>query len=111
MIQVSMSNKKVPKAFKKKARLIAELWASNKIEKLRELRDSSTNFKIYIYHHSEGTDSYYDDITGKYFTWERVSAMDSAKLENGEHFATVVIPYRAGIIFTKSSLLSNPSLN
>ena len=110
-IPISINDKSVPKVIRKKAKLIAELWTKGKFDKLRELRDSSLNFRIYIYHHSQGTDSYFDDIEGRYYTWAQVEAMDSIRLDAGQHFSTVVIPYKAGVIFHKSSLLKNPSLN
>jgi hypothetical protein len=111
MIRVDINDRTVPKAFRKKAKQISRLLANNDIAKLKELRDSSKTFGIYIYHHSQGTDSYFDDIAGKYLTWDQVVARDAEKLNNGEHFATVVIPYKAGIIFIKGSLSPNPSLN
>jgi hypothetical protein len=111
MIPVSINDKSVSKVFRKKAKLIGELWANGKIDKLQELRDNSRNFGIYIYHHSQGTDSYYHDINGKYYTWAQVEVMDAKRLNNGEHFSTVVIPYKADIHFRKSSLSPNPSLN
>ncbi|MGN7203937.1 hypothetical protein ACTHQF_06655 [Pedobacter sp. SAFR-022] len=111
MIPVSINDKSVPKVIRKKAKLIAELWKKNKIDKLRELRESSKNFGIHIYHHSQGTDSYYHDTEGRYYAWAQIEAMDLLRLNNGEHFSTVVIPYKAGIHFIKSSLAPNPILN
>jgi hypothetical protein len=110
-IPVNINDTKVPKIFRKKAKLIAELWANNKIDKLRELRDNSISFGIYIYHHSHGTDSYYHDTEGRYYTWAQVESMDADRLDKGEHFSTVIIPYKAGIHFTKSSLAPNIILN
>jgi hypothetical protein len=111
VIPVSINDKSVPKVIRRKAKLIAKLWANNKIDKLRQLRESSKNFSIYIYHHSQGTDSYFDDIEGRYYTWAQIEAMDAHKLDAGEMFSTVVIPYKPGFFFSKSSLQPNPSLN
>ena len=111
MIQVSINDKSIPKVFRKRAKLIGELWANGKFDKLRKLRDTSNNFGIHIYHHSQGTDSYYHDTEGRYYTWAEVEAMDARRLDNGEMFSTVVIPYKAGIHFTKGSMAPNPSLN
>jgi hypothetical protein len=110
-IPISINDKSVPKVIRRKAKLIAELWAKGKFDKLRALRDSSRSFDIQIYHHSQGTDSYYHDTEGRYYTWAQIEAMDARRLDAGEHFSTVVIPYKAGIHFTKSSLAPNPSLN
>lgn len=111
MIPVSIKDKNVPKVFRKRAKLISELWAKGKFDKLRELRDSSRNFGIYIYHHSQGTDSYFHDAEGRYYTWAQIEAMDAQRLNNGDMFSTVIIPYKAGIYFTKGSLAPNHSLN
>jgi hypothetical protein len=111
MIPVTIDDNKVPKVFRRKAKLIAELWANNKIDELRKLRDNSPNFRIHIYHHSHGTDSYFHDIEGRYYTWAQVEEMDARRLNNGKHFSTVVIPYASGICFKKGSLSPDPSLN
>lgn len=111
MIPISINDKSVPKVIRRKAKLIAELWTKGKFDKLRELRDSSKNFGIHIYHHSQGTDSYYHDTEGRYYTWAQIEAMDLQRLNNGEHFSTVVIPHKAGYFFHRSSLAPDPSLN
>lgn len=111
MIPVNINDRTVPRAFKKKVKQISRLLANKDVAKLKKLRDGSKNFGIYIYHHSQGTDSYFNDITGKYLSWDEVVSIDKDKLNKGEHFATVVIPYRAGIVFYRSSLSPNPSLN
>jgi hypothetical protein len=103
MIPLSINDKSVPKVFRKRAKLVGELWAKRKIDKLRELRDSSRNFGIYIYHHSQGTDSYFHDIEGRYYTWGQIEAIDSQRLNNGEMFSTVVIPYKPGVMFVSNS--------
>lgn len=111
MIPISINDPSVPKVFRKKAKLVGKLLSKHDLDGLRKLRDTSLSFGVEIYHHSAGTDSYYNDIDGKYYTWAQVEARSSTKLEKGEHFATAVIPYRSGIHFTKSSLAPDISLN
>ena len=101
----------VPKVMRKKAKLIRKLWQDFNIIKLREVRDSTTSMKINIYHHSFGTDSYYHDIDGTYNTWDQLHARYTDLIDKGENAITIVMPYRAGILFYKSSLSPNPSLN
>jgi len=111
MIPISINDPKVPKDFRKHARQLAALCANLNIEKLRAFRERSKRYKVDIYHHSEGTDSYFHDVEGRYYTWSEVEAIDSLRMARGERFSTIVLPYRAGIVFTKSSILKDPSLN
>lgn len=111
MIPTTFNDPSIPKSFKKKSKLVLTLWKNWKIEKLRALRDTSKDVDILIYHNSAGTDSYYHDKEGKYYTWEQVEAYSNAKLANDEKTIVVVFPYKTGVCFQKSSILSNPSLN
>lgn len=109
--KISINDPSLPKFIRKQAKLVSELVEKGKIEKLRALRDKAGRIKINIYHHSAGTDSYYDDIEGKYYSWAEVETIANIIIERGEHLSTVVIPYKSGVVFYKSSLQPNPSLN
>ncbi len=109
--RISINHPSVPKYIKRQAKLVFDLWSKNKIEELRALRDSSKRLEINIYHHSAGTDSYYHDIEGRYYTWAEIQAINAKKLDCGQYFSTVVIAHKEGVIFRKSSLSPNPSLN
>ncbi|TKC01230.1 hypothetical protein [Pedobacter cryotolerans] len=83
------------------SKLVTKLWSEGNIVKLREIRDSKCNLKLRIYHHSQGTDSYYCDLSSKYLTWAEVDDLAAKSLANGEKSMTIVIPYKAGIFFTR----------
>jgi len=100
-----------PKVIRKKAKQVLKLWKEFNVIKLRELRDSSTTVEINIYHHSMGTDSYFHDLGGKYYSWEKIESITAAKMESGKTVLTVVMPYKSGMLFHKSSLAPHPSLN
>lgn len=100
---ISINDPKVPKYFRKMSKLILKLWAERNIEKLREIRDSKTNIKLRIYHHSEGTDSYFCDKRSRYFTWAQVDQEVNDETSKGEYTMTVVMPYKANIMFTRGS--------
>jgi hypothetical protein len=108
---LSITINQAPKVVRNKAKLVRKLWREGNLTKLRELRDLSKNMEIIIYHHSFGTDSYYHDIEGRYYTWNQIQHMSNTKLDAGKTFLTVVMPYKSGIHFTKSSLSPSPSLN
>jgi len=88
-----------------------KLWSSGKLQELRALRDSTQNLQIQIYHHSQGTDSYFHDIEGRYYTWSDVESTTRAKTEAGEHLMCVVMEYKPGRIFIRSTLMPSPNLN
>lgn len=111
MIPTTFNDRKVCKHFKKKSKLVLSLWRNWKIEKLRALRDRSTDIDILIYHNSAGTDSYYHDKEGRYYTWLEVEAYTNAKLAADQKTIVVVFPWKAGVHFTKSTMLKNLSLN
>ena len=108
---IRLNDPGVPKVFRKKAKLVMRLLAANNIDGLRKLRDTSSSFGVELYFHSQGTDSYFYDGDGKYYTWKQVEARAAAKLDNGDHFATAVIPFKSGVYFTKSSIAPDISLN
>ena len=108
---VKININQVPKVIRSKAKLVRKLWQEFNVIKLRELRDSSNTVEINIYHHSFGMDSYYHDVEGRYYTWAQLNSIAAAKMENGKTVLTVVMPYKSGIVFHKSSLAPHPSLN
>lgn len=108
---ISINHSDVPKPLRNKAKLVRKLWKDFNVIKLREVRDSSKSVEINIYHHSLGTDSYYHDTEGTIYTWEQISLSSSLKMDNGETVITVVMPYRAGVLFYKSSIAPHPSFN
>jgi hypothetical protein len=50
----SIELSEAPKQVRKTARLIRKFWQERNIPKLRELRDSSKNVEIVIYHIAQG---------------------------------------------------------
>jgi len=108
---ISINHPDVPKPLRNKAKLVRKLWKNFNVIKLREVRDSSKSAEINIYHHSFGTDSYYHDLEGKIYTWEQIQESTNIKMDAGLVVMTVVMPYRAGIVFYKSSIAPHPSLN
>lgn len=104
MEPIKINGKEVPKVIRKKARRIVALHERKDIPGLRALRDSSTNFEIIIYHHSQGTDSYYHDTERRYYSWAEIEQMTDSKLKEHKYFAVVVIEYKPGILFVKRSI-------
>ena len=98
---ISITDAKVPKYFRKMAKLILKLWAEQKLDKLREIRDSGTNIKLRIYHHSAGTDGYFCDVKARYFNWQQVEDFVNEKTKKGEYTMTIVMPYKANVFFTR----------
>jgi hypothetical protein len=101
----------LPKPLRKKAKQVLKLWSAGKLHDLRALRDSTQNLQIQIYHHSQGTDSYFHDIEGRYYTWSEVESSPRAKTEAGEHLMCVVMEYKPGRTFIRGSLTPSPILN
>jgi|GEM_PF-3039157 len=105
MKPIKINGKDVPKVIRKKARRIVELHERKDILGLRALRDSSTNFEINIYHHSQGTDSYYHDTERQYYRWTEIEQLTESKLkEPNKYFAVVVLEYKPGVLFVKRSI-------
>lgn len=100
---ISLNDPKVPKYFRKMSKLILKLWSERNIEKLRSIRDSKTNIKLRIYHHSEGTDSYFCDKRSRYFTWSEVDQEVNDETMKGEYTMTLVMPYKSNVMFTRGS--------
>jgi hypothetical protein len=101
---VNITIKQLPEILLKKTKYIEKLWSKGDYHKIRLLRDSSKSIEILIYHHSAGTDSYFHDTEARYYSWEDIQVMSENKLENGENFMVVVMPYKSGVHFTKGSL-------
>lgn len=100
---ISINDPKVPKYFRKMSKLILKLWQERNLEKLRAIRDSKTNIRLRIYHHSAGTDSYFCDKRSRYFTWAEAEKEVNQETLKGEYTMTVIFPYRANMAFTRGS--------
>jgi len=95
-----MNTIEVPKIIRRKLAFIEDLCKKRDIPRLRQLRDYSRDLKIDIYHHSEGTESYYHDTEKRYYTEPEIAARADESLGKGEWSISVVLPYKANIIFT-----------
>ena len=102
--RITMDDPSVPKYFRKMSKLVLKLWKEHNINKLRQIRNSKSNLKLFIYHHSEGTDSYFCDKEARYFTWQQVEALANESLAKDEKSMTVVLPYKSGVFFTRGSI-------
>ena len=90
----------MPKLIRRKLALIDDLCKKRDFARLRFLRDNSRDLKIDLYHHSEGTESYYHDSEKRYYTEKQIADRADKLLGKGEWQISVVLPYKANIIFT-----------
>ena len=95
-----MIDVKMPKLVRRKVALIQDLCKKRDVPRLRQLRDNSKDLVIDIYHHSEGTLSYYHDTDKRYYTEQEITMRADEKLNKDEWCISVVVPYKAGIVFT-----------
>ena len=102
---------KIPAWIQAEIQHLATLTASHNIAKLRERRERPQGFNLDIYHHSEGTDSYFCDIRKRYVTWKQITTEADQKIACGQYLYTAVIEYKEGIHFvsglTQSKIKSN----
>jgi hypothetical protein len=95
-----MSTIAVPKLIRRKIALIEDLCKKRDVARLRQLRDNSKDLKIDLYHHSEGTASYFHDTEKRYYTELEITKRADEMLGKGEWSISVVLPYKANILFT-----------
>ena len=95
--------KEIPLVVKNKLLLIDVLTKMRDVPALRALRDKSTDIKIGLYHHSEGTLSFYNDQEKRYYTEQQIIKAADESLKKGEWLINVVIPYKANVVFTSGS--------
>jgi hypothetical protein len=103
MKAVEMNDPSIPKMVRRKMKLVMDLWKKHDLTRLRQVRDSSTNLKINIYHNSIGTDSYYHDTEKRYYRWDEVMKLADVSLKQGEKLMSVVLPYKPGVMFVSNS--------
>lgn len=95
-----MNGVQMPKLIRRKVALIENLCKKRDVSRLRQLRDNSRDLKIDIYHHSQGTESYFHDTDKRYYTEPQIAERADEMLGKGEWSISVVLPYKANIIFT-----------
>jgi hypothetical protein len=103
-------NPKIPAWIEAEAKHLVVLTATHNVEKLRERRRPH-GINVDIYHHSEGTDSYFCDVRRRYFRWAEVIEEASIKIACGQYLYTSVIEYQKNIHFIVSYCDPDPNLN
>ena len=101
----------MPAPLREKVQYLTILTKHRKLDKLRELRATSNDIGIEIYHHAAGTDSYFCDKDKRYLTWSQLVQTSKEIIDQGANLFTAVIEYKRGVHFTSSATSPDPRLN
>ena len=86
--------------------LIGKLLKKGDIPSIRKIRDNKPVSQIEILHHAHKSDSYFNDIDGKGYTWAQIQELSDIRKSFGLHTISVIVWYAAGTVLPPTQLLN-----